>query len=255
MKDVALYYKILEIMEVKKNPKADVGRNSSLFFAVGLNVMLLLTYFGLEYKTYDKTLTQSEILMLSEQLEEDIPITTIEMPPPPPPPKPVVTEAITVVEDVEDIEETVVESTELGQDDVIEERVISVEEVEVVEVEEDVEVAFAVIEKVPTFPGCKGNNDELRACFQRKITEHLQKNFRYPEVAEELGIQGKVFVFFVIDKYGRVSKIKTRGPDKMLEGEAERIISILPKMEPGKQRDKAVGVPYSIPINFKLQNN
>ncbi len=242
-------------MEVKKNPKADVGRNSSLFFAVGLNVMLLLTYFGLEYKTYDKTLTQSEILMLSEQLEEDIPITTIEMPPPPPPPKPVVTEAITVVEDVADIEETVVESTEIGQDDVIEERVVSVEEVVVEEVEEDIEVPFTVIEKIPVFPGCTGNNDQLKVCFQAKMTEHLQKNFRYPEVAEELGIKGKVYVFFLIDKNGRVSKIKSRGPDKMLETEAERIIGLLPKMEPGKQRNKPVGVPYSIPINFQLREN
>lgn len=242
-------------MEVKKNPKVDVGRNSSLFFAVGLNVMLLLTYFGLEYKTYDKTLTQSEILMLSEQLEEDIPITTIDMPPPPPPPKPVVTEAITVVEDIADIEETVVESTELGQDDVIEERIISVDEVDVIEVEDDVEVAFAVIEKIPVFPGCKGNNDQLKACFQKKMNKHLQDNFKYPEVAEELGIHGRVFVFFVIDKNGYVTKIQTRGPDKSLEKESERIISLLPKMEPGRQRDRAVGVPYSIPINFKLNQN
>lgn len=240
-------------MEVKKNPSADVGRNSSLFFAVGLNVMLLLTYFGFEYKTYDKTLTEADIVMLNEQLEEDIPITNIEITPLPPP-KPVVTAAIQVVEDVAEIEETVVESTEIGQDDVIE-PVIEVADIEVEEVEEDIEVAFAVIERVPTFPGCEGNNDELRACFQRKITEHLQKNFRHPEVAEELGITGKLFVFFLIDKNGKVTRIKSRGPDKVLETEAERIIGILPKMLPGKQRDKYVGVPYSIPINFKLQTN
>ncbi|MBT8244865.1 MAG: energy transducer TonB [Winogradskyella sp.] len=239
-------------MEVKKNPSADVGRNSSLFFAVGLNIMLLLTYFGFEYKTYDKTLTEADMLMLSEQLEEDIPITNIEITPPPPPPKPVVTEAIRVVEDVEDVEETVVESTEIGQDDVIE-PVVEVSDIVVEEVEEDIEVAFAVIERVPTFPGCKGNNDQLRACFQRKITEHLQKNFEYPEVAQELRITGKVFVFFLIDKNGNVTRIKSRGPDKMLETEAERIISILPKMIPGKQRDRNVGVPYSIPINFQIQ--
>ncbi|TCK66657.1 outer membrane transport energization protein TonB [Winogradskyella wandonensis] len=241
-------------MEVKKNPSADVGRNSSLYFAVGLNIMLLLTYFGFEYKTYDKTLSESDILMLSEQLEEDIPITNIEITPPPPPPKTVVTEAIQVVEDVAEIEETVLESTEIGQDDVIQE-VVAVDDVEVEEVEEDIEVPFAVIERVPTFPGCSGNNDELRACFQRKITEHLQKNFRYPEVAEELGITGKVYVFFLIDKNGNITKVKSRGPDRHLETEAERIIKILPKMIPGKQRDRNVGVPYSIPINFQLRGN
>jgi len=240
-------------MEVKKNPSADVGRNSSLFFAVGLNIMLLLTYFGFEYKTYDRTLTEADVLMLNEQLEEDIPITNIEITPPPLP-KPIVTSAIQVVEDVVEIEETILESTEIGQDDVIE-PVVEVSDIVVEEVEEDVEVAFAVIERVPTFPGCKGNNDELKACFQRKITEHLQKNFRYPEVAEELGITGKVFVFFLIDKNGNVTRIKSRGPDKSLEQEAERIIGELPRMIPGKQRERNVGVPYSIPINFQLKNN
>jgi protein TonB len=239
-------------MEVKKNPKVDVGRNSSLFFAVGLNVMLALTYFGLEYKSYDKALSQADILMLNDQLEEDIPITTIDLVPPPPPP-PIVTEAITVIEDMEDMEETIIESTEIGQDDKIEERVVSVGDIKVEEVEEDIEVAFAVIEKIPVFPGCKGNNAELKACFQEKMNEHLQKHFKYPEAAEELGITGKVYVFFLIDKTGTVTRIKSRGPDNLLETEAERIISLLPKMIPGKQRDKPVGVPYSIPINFKLQ--
>ena len=240
-------------MELKKNPRANVGRNSSLYFAVGLNVMLLLTYLGLEHKTYETETTKIDVLMLTDQIEEDIPITTINIPPPPPPPKQVVTQAITVVEDVEEIEETFIESTEVGQDDVIEERVVSVEEVEVEEVEEDIEVPFAVIERVPQFPGCKGNNAELKACFQEKMQEHLQKHFRYPEAAAELDIQGRVFVFFLIDKHGKVAKIQSRGPDQLLETEAERIISLLPKMEPGKQRNKAVGVPYSIPINFQLR--
>ena len=197
-------------MELKKNPRANVGRNSSLYFAVGLNVMLLLTYLGLEHKTYEVETTKVDVLMLTEQLEEDIPITNISIPPPPPPPKTVVSEAIKVVEDVVEIEETVVESSEIGQDDIIEERVVSVEEVEVEEVEEDVEVPFAVIEKVPQFPGCTGNNAELKACFQRKMQEHLQKHFRYPDAAAELNIQGRVFVFFLIDKHGKVAKIQTR---------------------------------------------
>ncbi|MFC0605521.1 energy transducer TonB [Winogradskyella pulchriflava] len=239
-------------MEAKKNPRANVGRNSSLYFAVGLNVMLLITYLGLEHKTYHAESTKIDVLMLNEQIEEDIPITTIEIPLPPPP-KQVVTEAIAVVEDVEEIEETVIESTEIGQDDVIEERVVGIEEVEVEEIEEDIEVPFAVIEFVPQFPGCTGDNAELKACFQRKMQEHLQKHFKYPEIASELNIQGRVFVFFLIDKNGKVSNIQSRGPDKILETEAERIISLLPTMEPGKQRNRPVGVPYSIPINFKLQ--
>jgi protein TonB len=241
-------------MEVKKNPKADVGRNSSLYFAVGLNVMLVLTYLGLEHKTYETATTNMDILMLSEQIEEDIPITTIDLPPPPPP-KVVVTEAITIVEDVDEIEETVIESTEITQDDAIEERVVSVDDLNVEEAEEEIEIPFSIIESVPVFPGCKGNNEELKACFQRKMNEHLQKHFQYPEAAAELGIKGRVHVLFLIDKTGQVSRIKSRGPDRLLEQEAERIISKLPKMEPGKQRNKPVGVPYSLPINFQLQGN
>lgn len=240
-------------MESKKNPKANVGRNSNLYFAVGLNVMLVLTYFGLEYKTYDQSATQIDILQLTEQLEEDIPITKLDIPPPPPP-KIIPTEAITIVEDVAEIEETVIESTEIGQDDIIEPQ-IAVEDVEIEEVEEDIEVPFAVIETVPKWPGCEGNNDQLKSCFQKKMQQHLLKNFRYPEVAAELGIHGKVYVFFLIDKTGTVTKIKSRGPDKMLEKEAERIISLIPKMEPGKQRNRSVGVPYSVPINFQFIEN
>jgi protein TonB len=242
-------------MELKKNPQANVGRNSSLYFAVGLNVMLLLTYLGLEHKTYEKEATKIDILMLDDQFDEDIPITTIDLlpPPPPPPAQQMVSEVITIVEDVVDVEESVIQSTEIGQDDIIDDREFGVEDVAVVEVEEDIEVPFAVIEQVPQFPGCTGNNKELRACFERKIQEHLQKNFRYPSAAAELDIQGKVYVFFLIDKTGKVTKIKSRGPDKLLETEAERIVDLLPRMVPGKQRDKPVGVPYSIPINFKLQ--
>jgi protein TonB len=242
-------------MELKKNPKANVGRNSSLYFAVGLNVMLVLTYLGLEYKTYETEATKIDILMLDDLFDEDIPITTIEIMPPPPPAKQIVTEAITIVEDVEDVEETVIESTEIGQDDVIEDRVVSIEEVEVVEVEEDIEVPFSVIEQVPIFPGCTGNNTQLKACFQEKMQAHLLKNFSYPEAASELNIQGRVFVFFLIDKNGKVAKIRSRGPDQLLEKESERIISLLPDMKPGKQRNKAVNVPYSIPINFKLRQH
>ena len=236
-------------MKSKKNPNLDVGRNSSIYFAVGLNVMLLLTYLALEHRTYEKSDTLVDVLQMSEQIEEDIPMTTINIPPPPPPPQ--ITEAITVIENTEDIEETVVKSTEISFDDVIE-PAVEVEDVVVEEVEEDIVVPFAVIEKVPIFPGCTGNNDQLKACFQEKMQEHLKKHFKYPEVATELGIYGKVFVLFQIDKNGYVSKIKTRGPDQILEKEAERIISLLPKMEPGKQRNKPVAVPYSIPINFKL---
>ncbi|WP_431136017.1 energy transducer TonB [Psychroserpens mesophilus] len=241
-------------MQVKKNPEIEVGRNSSLYFAVGLNLMLLITYMMFEYKTYEKEVVTRDIVQVDNVIEEDIPIVNLEVPPPPPPPPPaLVPDDIRVVEDQVEIEETVIESSEIGQSEAIEEYVATVEDVEVEEVEEDIEVPFAVIEHVPVFPGCEGGTREQQmACFQKKIQEHVRKNFNYPERALELEMQGKVYVLFLIDNTGRVAKIKSRGPDKILEKEAERIISLLPQMTPGKQRGKAVNMPYSIPIHFKL---
>ncbi|MBT8267539.1 MAG: energy transducer TonB [Bacteroidia bacterium] len=239
-------------MELKKNPKLEIGSNSSLYFAIGLNIMLFFTYSALEYKTYEKTDIGQDILMLEQEFEDDIPITEQIQTPPPPPPQ-ATPEVITIVEDVQEIEETVIESTEMSQEEAIED-VIEVEDVEIEEIEEDVAVSFAVVEKVPIFPGCTGNsNADLKACFQQKMQEHLLKNFNYPETAMELGIHGKVFVLFEINKDGVVSGIQTRGPDKLLEKEAARIIGLLPKMIPGKQRGRAVRVPYSIPINFRIE--
>jgi len=239
-------------MEYKKNPELEIGRNSSLYFAIGLNVMLFFSWYGLNYKTFDKDDTFIDIVQVEEELDEDIPITKLDTPPPPPPPPAAAPEIITIVEDVEDIEETVIESTEMNQSEEIE--IVEISDVAVEEVDEDVEVPFAVIENVPIYPGCVGkNNDEYKACFQKKILEHVKKSFKYPDAAIEMRIHGKVFVLFVIDANGNITKVRSRGPDKILEKEAERIVKSLPQMIPGKQRGKPVKVPFSLPINFSIQ--
>ncbi|SHJ88743.1 M56 family metallopeptidase [Pseudozobellia thermophila] len=117
-----------------------------------------------------------------------------------------------------------------------------------------VEVPFRVVEEVPVFPGCE-NADDPRDCFQQSVQKHISKNFRYPEEAQKQGIEGKVSVIFTISEDGNITNIRKRGPHKLLEDEVERIISRLPRMEPGKQRGKAVNVPFSIPIVFKLQSS
>lgn len=234
-------------MEPKKNPKADVGRNSGLYFAIGLALVMLLVWRGLEWKKYDKDNDYDISLNVEDQLDEEVPMTEqIKTPPPPPPPA--APEVIEVVEDEEEVEETVIESTETSQ----EEEVMEVEDVEVEEVEEDITVPFAVIEDVPVFPGCEGASNK-KACFQEMMQKHIRKNFRYPEIAQEMGVQGRVSVMFTIQKDGSIGNIRMRGPDKNLEAEALRIINKLPKMTPGKQRGRAVKVPFSIPITFKLQ--
>lgn len=237
----------------KKNPDKEIGRNSTLYFLIGLNLMLFFTWYGLNYKSYPKDDYVSQALQLEQDFEEDIPITNINAPTPPPPPPAAAPEVITVVENVEEIEETLIESTETSQSEEIEERVISIDEAIVEDVDEDIEVPFAVVESVPIFPGCKGkNNAELRACFQAKVQQHIKDNFRYPESALDLGIYGKVYTVFIIGADGNVQNIKTRGPSEILEKEAKRIVGLLPKMEPGKQRDRNVKVQFGIPINFKL---
>jgi len=210
----------------------------------------LISWQAIEWKTYDKSLYGYEALNVEDEDDEEIPITEqIKTPPPPPPPPPPAPEVIEVVEDEEEVEETVIESTETNEDEIIE-----VEEVEIEEEFDDVDVPFAVIEDVPIFPGCeKVSKSERRNCFQQQMNKHIRKNFRYPEIAQEMGIQGRVYVNFIISKDGSITNIRMRGPDKNLEKEAQRIISRLPTMTPGKQRGRAVRVPFSIPITFRLQ--
>ena len=233
-------------MEPKKNPKVDLAKNSALYFAIGLCLVLFLSWKMVEYKTYEKESVDIGMLTVDDDDEEEVPLTEQLKTPPPPPPPPA-PQIIEVVEDEEDVEETVIESTETTQEEVI-------EEVEVLEEEVDVDVPFAIIEDVPLFPGCERvKKSERRKCFQEKLDKHVLKNFRYPEIAQEMGVQGRVFVTFVIDRDGTITGIRTRGPDKNLEKEAARIIGKLTNMTPGKQRGRAVRVPFSYPINFRLQ--
>ncbi|GAA4234842.1 hypothetical protein GCM10022291_15250 [Postechiella marina] len=239
-------------MELKKNPKANVGRNSSLYFAIGLALMLFLTNYAINYKTYDKAVIDIGMLDMEEELEEEIPLTEQLQTPPPPPPPPAAPEVIEIVEDEEEVEETVIESTETDQ----EEEIVEVEEIEVAEIEEDIEVPFSVIENVPVFPGCeKGSNAKKKACMSEKISKFVNRKFN-TELASDLGLSGRqrINVIFKISKTGAITGIRARAPHPGLEKEAARVIGMLPKMKPGKQRGKAVTVPYSLPIIFQVQD-
>ena len=242
-------------MEPKKNPKSDVSRNSSIYFAVGLALMLAVTYMSINYKTYDDKDIAFDSLNLDDELEEEVPITEqIVTPPPPPPPPPAAPEIIEVVEDEEEVEETVIESTETEMDT----EIVEVEEVEVEEVEEDIEVPFSVIENVAVFPGCekKKGNVAKKACMNEKVNKFINKKFN-TELASDLGLapgRKRIFVSFKVDKSGNITSIGARGPHPGLEKEAKRVIGMLPKMKPGRQRGKSVVMPFSIPIVFQVQD-
>lgn len=239
-------------MQVKKNPKADLNRDSGLYFVIGLTVVLFLTWRALEWKSYDSVQEEIVQLVQVDNLNEEAPVTEQVRTQPPPPP-PAAPEVIEVIEDTEEIEETVIESTEITQETIIADVDLDASDLDTYEEEEEISVPFAIIEEVPVFPGCEGMSAaDQRVCFQQKIQEHIAKHFKYPDTALELGIQGKVYVLFAIGSNGKVTDIVTRGPDRILEKEAHRIIASLPQMKPGRQRNRNVKVPYSIPINFKL---
>lgn len=243
-------------MESKKSTQADVGRNSSIYFAVGLALILLLTNLAINYKTYDKSDIDIGMVNMDMEMEEEIPITEqLVTPPPPPPPPPAAPEVIEVVEDDKEVEETVIESSESNQ----EEKIAEVKEIVVIdEPEEELEVPFSVIENVPVFPGCEKEktNNAKKQCMSSKIQAFVMKRFN-ADLASEYGLSGRqmISVIFKIDKSGDVTNIQARAPHPGLKKEAERVIGMLPKMsQPGKQRGKAVTVPYSLPIVFVVQD-
>lgn len=232
-------------MEPKKNPKKDLSKNSSIYFAAGMALVLSLTYVALEWKTFYGNTEYDVSMNTQDELIEEVPIVDWKTPPPPPPPvAPVVIE---IIPDEKDVPETIIETSEPD-----EEKIYEISDIPDIEILEDVDVPFILVEDAPIFPGCEKASDK-KACFQTMMTKHIRKNFRYPEIAQEMNIQGKVHTTFIIQKDGSIGGVRMRGPDKNLEKEASRILSKLPKMIPGKQRGNAVRVPFSIPITFKLQ--
>lgn len=240
-------------MELKKNPKADVGRRSVLFFQIGLILMLLLSWGAVEWKTYDRSLADGGILDVDDDLMEEVPITQPLTPPPPPPPPPPAPEVIDVIEDDAEEEETIIESTETSQ----EEEIIEVEDLFEEEIEEEIEeVPFAVIENVPIYPGCEKErtNDARKRCMSEKVSAFINKKFN-TDLAGDLGLEGRqrIMVQFKIDQTGKVVDVRARAPHPRLEREAMSVVQSLPNMTPGKQRGKAVAVLYSLPIIFDIQ--
>ena len=178
----------------------------------------------------------------------EIPPVTLHQLPPPPPQKIIDPTVIEIIENDDTEIETIITTDEVNQDTPI----VAINTLYFDEPEEEDEIIFIKVEDKPVFPGCENASDKY-ICFQEMMQKHIRKNFRYPETAIDIGAQGRVSVMFTIQKDGSIGDIKMRGPHKILEKEASRIIGTLPKMTPGKQRGKAVKVPFAIPINFQLQ--
>ena len=226
-------------MEEKKSPKANLENKKLMFMQIGMIISLLIAWMAFEHKSYDKreidpSLINREVVIDEEMVE----ITKQEEQKPQPVEVPKQTTQLEIVNDDVETEDLNI-NADVQQDEVIEEYVAH----EVVEEEVVEQEIFQIVEEMPSFPGGEG-----------KLMEYVAKNIKYPQIARETGIQGRVFVGFVVEPDGSISNVKLlRGIGGGCDEEAMRVIKSLPKWKPGKQRGKAVRVSYQIPVFFKLQ--
>ena len=224
-------------MEEKKSPNANLENKKLMFTQIGLIISLAVAWAVFEIKSYDKR-EFADIDRAVEVVEEEMVEITKQEQKPQPVEVPKQTTQIQVVEDDVEVEDVEI-NAEVDQNEVIEEYVAP--EVQEEEVEE--QEIFQIVEEMPDFPGGTA-----------KLVDYLQKNIKYPQMARESGIQGRVFVNFVVEPDGHVSNVKImRSLGGGCDEEAMRVVKAMPKWKPGKQRGKAVRVSYILPVVFKLQ--
>jgi protein TonB len=226
-------------MQEKKSQQASLEDKKIIYVLMGFIFVLSLCYVALEWT--EKEVTKYEVTDSEFLFEEEVEIqqTTQETPPPPPPPAVQEVEVLNVVED--NVE---TESIEINTEDDKETEVVIAAPVEAPVEEEEEEVVFVVVESMPEFPGG-----------QQALFKYLAENVKYPVIAQENGIQGRVICQFVVNKDGKIVDVEVvrSGGDPSLDKEAVRVIKSMPNWKAGKQRGKAVRVKYTLPVNFKLQ--
>ena len=226
-------------MEEKKSPKANLENKKLMFMQIGMIISLLIAWLAFNHKSYDKREIDPSLLRQTEVLEEEmVEITKQEEQKPQPVEMPKQTTQLEIVEDDVEVEDIEI-NAEVEQNEVIEEYVAP----EVVEDEVVEQEIFKIVEEMPSFPGGEA-----------KLMEYVGKNVKYPQIARETGIQGRVFVNFVVEPDGSVSNVSVlRGIGGGCDEEAMRVVKNMPKWKPGKQRGKPVRVQYMLPVNFRLQ--
>ena len=229
-------------MELKKADKVNLEKRSSIFFEIGLVIAISLVLIAFEWTSSGFKTNEYQSNQSDQAEQEIIPITRQEKPKPKPPEPPKVTEILNIVNnDVNLKDELQIQDLEADVNTEVQQINYEVDD------EEDNgggEQIFFIVEDMPSFQG-KGVD-----AFRQWIAQRL----KYPEIAAENGISGKVFVQFVVEPNGMVDNVKViRGVDPALDAEAVRVVKSSPKWKPGKQRGKAVRVAYTIPIVFVLQ--
>ncbi len=224
-------------METKKATKVNLEKKRFLFLELGLVLALGLCFAAFEWSNPEVSDTTLGNTKFTEIMEGDI--ITVKLPPPPPPAPPekkVVVETIKVTDKPTDLPTDVFDEP-TGPQDII----IYKPKDDVIIIEDPIEVIeFVKVEVKPTFPGGDA-----------ALLQYISKNTKYPKIPFELGIEGKVYVQFVIGTDGSVGSVTVvRGVDDYLDKEALRVVSTIPNWTPGKQRGKAVPVSFIVPINF-----
>jgi len=234
-------------MQVKKSPKADLEKKRMLFTEIGLVLALAICLFAFEWTTEDISASSLGELGQADVIEEEIDITQQEDIPEPEQPEPEQPEPEQIIEELVVVEDDVVVAdinlnTEADDKTRTATQIVNPGNLEI-EDEYIEPVAFAIVEDKPSFPGGDA-----------AIFKFITENTVYPPIAKEMGVQGKVYIQFVIDKNGKVTQVTVaRGVDPALDAEAIRVVSKMPDWTPGKQRGRAVPVTNILPINFTLK--
>lgn len=230
-------------MELKKSPKYDLERKKGLFLEIGLIFALAVTLVAFEWKNYDKIQVSDVGGRTAMDLPEEMVQITQQQNLPPPPAPPATTTVINIVENDAKVDDDFTIDAEADEATQVEAYVAPVVQSAPVAEEsvEEMEI-FTVVEDQPNFPG----GDEARILY-------LKDNIKYPQMARESGIQGTVYVTFVVERNGSVTDVKVlRGIGGGCDEEAIRVIENMPKWNAGKQRGKPVRVQFNMPIKFTL---
>ena len=246
------------ITEAKKSQKHDANlqKNSTLYFQIGLILCLLGTYGLFEMQFQDTTFkfveekAQVDPIVIDHVKPFEVEVIKPKYPEPLPTIK--LVDKVKVIDDDEPIIKSIIKTQD--QPTISDKPIAKIGDiVDAKPIDTLDDIPFRLIEKVPVYPGCEdySTNDDRKKCMSDKITKLVNRKFN-TDIGSEYGISGKqrIFTQFTIDKNGNVSDIKIRGPHDALEKEAKRVINKIPKMEPGLQRQVPVGVIYTLPILY-----
>lgn len=227
-------------MKRKKASKVDLEKRRLVFIMIGLSIALLAVYLVLEWNSPRKEVQKVKYAM-DDAPEVETVITKREKPKPlpPPPSKKIVKDIIEVTTQKIKVEDQAMVNTETDSNESIKIQKIEPDE----ESFDDEKKVFRHVEQMPQFPGG-----------DKALLKYISRNIKYPQVAADNGVQGKVYLKFVIEKDGSIGEILiVKSPDKSLSKEAKRVVASLPKFKPGMQNGHPARVWYLVPVQFRLQ--